>query len=111
MSGAFVWFSLGAENPDTAREFYRSLLDWQIGDNGMVAGGDRPWAAIESSRNGGDAAAWIPFVQVDDVDAATDRATALGGSVLQGKTRGPAGEYATIADPAGAPIALWQPGA
>jgi uncharacterized protein len=75
----------------------------------MVAGGDRPWAAIEAAENGESAPAWVPFVQVDDVDAATERATDLGATVLHEKTRGPAGEYATIADPAGAPIALWRP--
>ena len=109
MSGAFVWFSLGTESPDAAREFYRSLLDLQIAENGMVAGAERPWAAIESPPEGDGAAAWVPFVQVDDVDAATERAKGLGAAVLREKTRGPAGEYTTIADPTGAPLALWQP--
>jgi predicted enzyme related to lactoylglutathione lyase len=103
-----MWFSLGTESPDAAREFYRSLLGWEIAENGMVAGGEQPWAAIEPAANG--APAWVPFVQVDDVDAATERATGLGAAVLREKTRGPAGEFTTIADPAGAPIALWQPG-
>jgi uncharacterized protein len=103
----FVWFSLGAEDPARAREFYSSLLDWEIADEGMVAGEERPWAAI--AADGQASAGWLPYVQVDDVDRASARALELGATVLRDKTRGPAGEYTTIADPTGAPIALWQP--
>lgn len=108
MSAGFVWFSLGAEDPQRAREFYAALLDWQIGEQGMVAGGEQPFAAIQGANG---AQGWVPFVQVDDVDSATARAEELGATVLAPKTEGPAGVYATIADPAGAAIALWQPGA
>jgi predicted enzyme related to lactoylglutathione lyase len=107
----FVWFSLGAPDAGAAREFYRSLLGWQIADTGMVAEGDRPWAAIEELQPANGSAGWIPFVQVDDVDEATERARGLGATVLREKTRGPAGEFTTIADPARAGIALWQPAA
>jgi predicted enzyme related to lactoylglutathione lyase len=50
----------------------------------------------------------VPFVQVEDVDGATRRATKLGASVVKARTRGPAGEYAIIRDPGGATFALWQ---
>jgi predicted enzyme related to lactoylglutathione lyase len=109
VAGAFVWFSLGTEDPATAREFYASLLEWEIGEEGMVAGEDRPWAAINASRGRNDARGWVPYVQVEDVDRATERARQLGATVLKEKTRGPAGDFATIADPAGAAVALWEP--
>jgi predicted enzyme related to lactoylglutathione lyase len=51
---------------------------------------------------------WVPFVQVDDVDGATKRATKLGASVIKARTRGPAGDYAIVRDPGGAAFALWQ---
>jgi predicted enzyme related to lactoylglutathione lyase len=107
---AFVWFSLAAEDPARVREFYAALLDWEIAEEGTVAGDGRPWAAIGSPQGNG-TSGWLPYVQVDDVDQATERAKELGATVLQEKTRGPAGEYATISDPAGAAVALWQPGA
>ncbi len=109
MAGEFVWFSLGAEDPAGAREFYSSLLDWDIAEEGMVAGEERPWAAI--GPDGESDTGWLPYVQVPDVDRATERALELGATVLRDKTRGPAGDYTTIADPTGAAIALWQPAA
>lgn len=107
MSAQFVWFSLSPEDPGPIREFYVSLLGWEIGEEGMVAGDGRPFAAIDGGSAG--AGSWVPYVQVDDVDQATERARELGATVLTGKIRGPAGDYATIADPSGAAIALWQP--
>jgi uncharacterized protein len=107
MSEGFVWFSLGTQDPGRAREFYASLLDWEIGEEGMVAGRERPWAAIEEGGDG--RSGWLPYVNVPDVDAATERAKELGASLLTEKTRGPAGDFTTIADPTGAPLALWQP--
>jgi predicted enzyme related to lactoylglutathione lyase len=109
VAGAFVWFSLDAEDPARAREFYASLLEWEIGDEGMVAGDDEPWAAIGEPRLGNGTRGWLPYVQVDNVDRATARARQLGARVLQEKTAGPAGEFTTIADPAGAAVALWEP--
>lgn len=53
-------------------------------------------------------AGWVPFVQVEDVDSATKRATKLGASVIKPRTRGPAGDYAVVRDPGGATFALWQ---
>jgi hypothetical protein len=107
MAAEFVWFSLAAEDPERAREFYASLLDWEIAEEGMVAGEGRPWAAIGPDGDG--SSGWLPYVQVPDVDRATERALELGATVLRERTRGPAGDYATIADPTGAALALWQP--
>ena len=109
MAGEFVWFSLGAEDPAGAREFYASLLGWEIAEEGMVAGAGRPWAAIGPDGEG--SRGWLPYVQVLDVDRATERALELGATVLRDRIRGPAGDYTTIADPTGAAIALWQPAA
>jgi predicted enzyme related to lactoylglutathione lyase len=78
----------------------------------MIAGDNGPWAAIaphtsEEAKDG----AWVPYVQVDDVDAATARAAELGATVLHEAMQGPAGRFSTIRDTGGAPIALWQPAA
>jgi predicted enzyme related to lactoylglutathione lyase len=102
----FVWFDLRTADTAGARDFYGSLLGWEADGDGMIAGENGPWAAI---TDGG--AGWVPYVQVDDVDQATARAQELGATVLQGRREGPAGTFTTIADPAGAAIALWQPAA
>jgi hypothetical protein len=114
MATPFVWFDLRTSNDTAARDFYAGLLDWEIGEAAeggpaMIGGAGGPWGSI--SRDGGAGTAhWMPYVQVDDLDAATERAQTLGATVLQARTAGPAGHFTTIADPTGATIALWEPG-
>ena len=54
-------------------------------------------------------ALWLPYVEVDRIDAATDRARTLGASVLLGPREGPAGWRSVVATPEGGEIAFWQP--
>jgi predicted enzyme related to lactoylglutathione lyase len=53
-------------------------------------------------------AVWLPYVEVDRIEAATDRARTLGASVLLGPREGPAGWRSVVATPAGGEIAFWQ---
>jgi uncharacterized protein len=112
MSEAFVWFHNGSEKPNESRTFYEKLLGWRSseGPGGMTMfGGDKgPFAALGAKE--GDHAGWLPYVQVDDVDAATKKAVKLGAALVTEKRRGPAGEFSVIRDPGGAAIALWQKG-
>lgn len=110
MGSPFLWFDLSTRDGDTARGFYERLLDWEIADRSGPAamiGGEAPWGSISDSDNG--ASRWMPYVQVEDVETATAKAVDLGATVLRDKTRGPAGWFATIEDPTGAALALWQP--
>jgi predicted enzyme related to lactoylglutathione lyase len=107
---------LELHTPDlpAARDFYLSLLNWRperldtehghytaldlggkIGGGVVQCGTDRPL--------------WIPYVQVDRIDVATDHARTLGGSVLLEPREGPAGWRSVVAAPACAELALWQP--
>ena len=52
---------------------------------------------------------WIPYAEVRDVDAVTERAGELGASVLLEPRDGPAGRRSVVAVPEGGEIALWQP--
>ena len=52
---------------------------------------------------------WLPYVEVDEVAAATDRARGFGASVLLEPREGPAGWRSVVATPAGGEIALWHP--
>jgi hypothetical protein len=53
---------------------------------------------------------WLPYVEVDDLDAATERARALGSTVLLEPREGPAGRRSVVASPSGGELAFWQPG-
>jgi hypothetical protein len=52
---------------------------------------------------------WLPYVEVADLDAATERARALGATVLLEPREGPAGRRSVVASPAGGELAFWQP--
>ena len=52
---------------------------------------------------------WLPYVEVAQIATATDRARALGASVLLEPREGPAGWRSVVAAPAGGEIAFWQP--
>lgn len=113
MESPFVWFDLRTKDAATSRSFYEQLLGWDVAEvpvgdaNVPMIGGDQPWASIVP--DGGDRLGWFPYVQVDNLDAATDRAKELGAIALQPPTEGPAGTYTPIQEPGGAVFALFQP--
>jgi predicted enzyme related to lactoylglutathione lyase len=110
MSDAFVWFHNGSENPSDSVTFYEKLLGWKGSDGPpgmtMLARDGGPFAAVMPRK--GKAGGWVPYVQVDDVGAATKRAATLGAEVVENGTRGPAGTHSILRDPGGALVALWQ---
>jgi predicted enzyme related to lactoylglutathione lyase len=52
---------------------------------------------------------WLPYVEVPDIERATDLARRLGARALLEPREGPAGWRSVVATPAGAEMALWQP--
>jgi hypothetical protein len=121
--GTPSWVDLQTPDQQAAKAFYGSVLGWTFDDqpvgDGVVyslamLGDDRiaaiappnPFAATDGPPM------WTTYLTVDDVDAATARAVAAGGTVVMPAmdVMG-AGRTALVVDPAGAPIALWQAGA
>jgi predicted enzyme related to lactoylglutathione lyase len=51
---------------------------------------------------------WLPYVEVPEIHAATERARAAGARVLLEPREGPAGFRSVVATPAGGEIAFWQ---
>lgn len=113
MSSPFVWFHNNGQKPSETKQFLEAVLGVQssAGPGGMtmLANGNAPFAALGSKEDRyGDRDEWIPFVAVEDVDAATKRAVGLGASLVREKARGPAGEFSVVRDPGGAALALWK---
>jgi predicted enzyme related to lactoylglutathione lyase len=110
MASAFVWFHNGSDKPAESITFYEKVLGWAPSDgpNGMVTlgQGGPPFAAL--ARKQGKVGGWIPYVQVEDVGAATRSAVQHGAELLEDNVRGPAGVYSVVRDPGGALLALWQ---
>ncbi|HWL85267.1 MAG TPA: VOC family protein [Polyangiaceae bacterium] len=110
MSNEFAWFHNSSEKPSESVAFYEKLLGWKsaAGPPGMsmLTREGAPFAAVMPKK--GKVSGWVPYVQVDDVAAATNRAVKLGAELLEDPTRGPAGIYSIVRDPGGATVALWQ---
>jgi predicted enzyme related to lactoylglutathione lyase len=51
---------------------------------------------------------WLPYVEVPDLGAATERARGVGASVLLEPREGPHGWRSVVATPTGGEIAFWQ---
>ena len=89
--------------------YYERLLGW-------CADEVSTYTALEVGNVGGGivecAAAvrpiWLPYVDVPDVEAATDRARAMGASVLLEPRSGPAGKRAVVSSPIAGELALWE---
>ena len=52
---------------------------------------------------------WLPYVEVDRIDEATNRARRLGASVAVEPREGPSGWRSVVSTPAGGELAFWQP--
>ncbi len=117
MGNPFVHIELHTDDLEKAKGFYSSLFDWKLEDVPMGAGpytmigvGDGTGGGMMRNPAPNAPSHWLAYVNVDDIDAATDKARSLGANVLQPKTEVPnAGWFTVIADPTGAPLGLWQP--
>ena len=97
-----------------ARNFYRRLCAWPA--QPIVAGG-ASYLALDLGRALGGGivqcatrhALWLPYVEVPEIAAATERALGLGASLLLEPREGPAGWRSVVVTRAGGEIALWQP--
>jgi predicted enzyme related to lactoylglutathione lyase len=110
MSQSFVWFHNSSNNPSDSCKFYENLFGWRAsaGPGGLTMLADKAGPFAGLAKKDAAMAGWIPYVQVDDVDVATNAAVELGATVVSARARGPAGEYSVVRDPGGAAIALWQ---
>ena len=114
MGAPFVWFDLTtAAAGDGVQDFYSGMFGWTFGPGmgayeSFVTDGEEPWAGV-TETGAPVAGRWIPYVVVDDLDAAAKQAVALGGTVVRERTTGPAGTSVMVADPVGAVVALFTP--
>lgn len=90
---------LFGSHTETVRAGRQSYLTLDLG--GRVGGG-----IVE---RGSGRAAWIPYVEVGDVNEAAERGYLLGATVVLAPREGPVGWRSIIAAPAVGEIALWQP--
>jgi predicted enzyme related to lactoylglutathione lyase len=114
------WVDLGVDDLDAAAAFYGELFGWACSEPGPVEEtggyrmfllGDEMVAGLGPKQNPGPPY-WTTYVSVADADATVAKAKAAGATVyLEPMDVLDAGRMAVFADPTGAVISVWQPGA
>jgi|SRR5579859_2421212 len=114
--GQVVHLELHTGDQPGARDFYVGLFGWRpeqvttpfgsylIMEPGIGPGG----GATGIVQCPTERPLWLPYVQVSQISAATERARMLGARVLLEPREGPAGWRSVVAAPAGGEVALWQ---
>jgi predicted enzyme related to lactoylglutathione lyase len=114
-SNPVVHLELHTGDRPRACAFYAELCGWR--PERIEAGGGTYWALELGGGFGGGGVVecetpqplWLPYVEVADIGAVTERARRLGASVLMEPREGPVGWRSVVAAPAGADVAFWQP--
>jgi predicted enzyme related to lactoylglutathione lyase len=97
-----------------ARALYARLCGWR---SERIEAGSGSYLALELGGGLGGGIVecetrrplWLPYVEVPDIREATERARALGASVVLSPREGPAGWRSVVATQSGAELAFWQP--
>jgi uncharacterized protein len=116
MANPFVHIELMSTDVGKAKSFYGKLFDWKLEDMPM---GDMTYTMIGVGEGSGGgmmknpmpngSSMWVPYVDVDDLAAATAKAKSLGASVLKENVDVMGhGAFSIITDPTGAMLGLWQ---
>ena len=117
MANPFVHVELNTTDVTKAKNFYGKLFGWKLEDVEMDGGAYTMIKVGEGTGGGiikhpvpGAPSAWLAYVLVDDIGAATQKAKSLGAKVMKDVTevKG-AGSFSVIVDPTGAALAFWQP--
>ena len=111
-----VQLALNVNDIDEAVTFYTKLFGWTFTDNDMGGGMIYSTFKPDTGPGGGlysmpgSPTGWLAYVGVDEINAATKKATSLGAKITLGPQEIPNVGWMTIlTDPTGATIALFQP--
>lgn len=120
MGNGFVHVELNTQDLGQAKEFYQQLFEWDLSDREMGPTG----AYILIDKGNGEGVGggmlrhpmpgvgsfWLPYVQVDDLPAATEMARSLGATIIRDNYEVPDWGWLSIfTDPTGATLGIWKP--
>ncbi|MGP6159976.1 MAG: VOC family protein [Vulcanimicrobiaceae bacterium] len=116
MANPFVHVELNSVDVGKAKGFYAGLFEWTFEDVPMPSGtytmidvGEGTGGGMLPQPMPGAPSAWLAYVLVDDVKAATQKAKSLGAQIAADVTEVPKmGWFSVIIDPTGAALGLWQ---
>jgi predicted enzyme related to lactoylglutathione lyase len=117
MANAFVHVELNTTDVDKAKDFYGKLFAWTLEDIPMGPAGTYTMIKVGQGTGGGMVkhpvpgapSAWLAYVEVDEIAAATQKARSLGAKIMQDVTEVMGmGWLSILIDPTGAALGLWQ---
>jgi predicted enzyme related to lactoylglutathione lyase len=111
--GSIVHLELHTRDENGARNYYEQLCGWP---SERIEAGNGSYLALAFGNGlgggivecGTQRALWLPYVGVERIDQATERAQDLGATVLLPPREGPAGWRSVVRSQSGAEVALWQ---
>lgn len=109
MSDRVALIEFPADDPDRALRFWSELLDIKLEPrdksqgSGWQASADGPAIGVHRRGRGPGDTFSLPYFEVSDIDAALERVTALGGSVVH-----PGARWAICKDSEGSPFGLMR---
>jgi predicted enzyme related to lactoylglutathione lyase len=118
MPNPFVHVELNTTDIARAKAFYEKLFAWKLKDVPMQEGLTYTTIAVGKGTGGGmmkqlmpdTPSAWMPYVLVNDIEAATAQAEKLGAKIYKGVTDVMGmGRLSIFEDPTGAVLGLWEP--
>jgi predicted enzyme related to lactoylglutathione lyase len=114
MGNSFVHVELATQDLEKAKQFYTSLFDWKLEEvpqlNYTLIGVGEGTGGGMMKGPEGVPSYWLPYVNVEDIQASTEKAKTLGATVMHGPMEVPgAGWICVIRDPTGAAIGFYQP--
>lgn len=114
----FVWYDLMTPDVDASSKFYSEVVGWNVADSGMpgmdyaiISMGDHQIGGMmpPPPNTDGMPPMWNGYIHADDVDAASQKAAACGGSLFQAPMDIPGvGRFSVIASPSGATFLLFK---
>ncbi|WP_263381792.1 VOC family protein [Granulicella arctica] len=116
MANPFVHLELNTPDAPAAKDFYTKLFGWTFQEHNMGDGMTYNSFSTDKGPGGGIFTVpeaptdWLPYVGVEDIKVATDKAVSLGATLIKGPHQVPnMGWFSILADPTGATIAIWEP--
>ena len=117
MVNPFVHVELNTTDLPAAKSFYGSLFTWTLSDVAMGPAGNYTMINVGEGTGGGmeqhpmpgEPSAWLAYVMVDDIQAATEKARSLGAKIIREPTEVPdTGWISIFIDPTCATLGLFQ---
>jgi predicted enzyme related to lactoylglutathione lyase len=118
VANPFVHVELNTTDVSKAKNFYSKLFTWKLEDMQtemgftytMISVGEGTGGGMLKQMMPGAPSIWLPYVGVDDIEAATKKAKSLGATIMKDVTEvGEFGWLSIIVDPTGAHLGLWKP--